>query len=92
LTQSHPDWHTKFDMKVTLLKKNLNKIIRFNYQTTQCQMPKLKKIKLKAMKKKSESNQVNSLTLQSWVKEWKNSLESKLKNKNMKINSQSSKY
>jgi hypothetical protein len=41
------------------------------------------------MKEKSELNQVNSLTLRSWVKEWENSLESKLKNKSMKINSQS---
>jgi hypothetical protein len=54
-------------------------------------MPKLKKNKkkLKAMKEKSEPNQVNSLTLRSWVKEWENSLERKLKNKSMKINFQS---
>jgi len=50
---------------------------------------KKNKKKLKAMKEKSESNQVNSLTLRSWVKEWENSLERKLKNKSMKIKSQS---
>ena len=68
------------DIRIIAFERKLNKIIKFNHETNECQMTKMKKeVQLKKAKKKSESTRINLLTLRSWTQDQDNTIEKRRK-------------